>query len=36
MVSKIIRNSGKRSNYPHPVTYQSDPKMTYERVNSHQ
>jgi len=22
--------------YPHPVTYQSNPKTTYERVNSRQ
>ena len=37
IVHKAIRNNGKQSKYPHPVTYQSDPKTTTrERVNSHQ
>jgi len=30
IVHKTIRNNGKQSKNPHPVTYQSDPKMTHE------
>ena len=33
IVHKTIRNNGKQSKNPHPVTYQSDPKTTHERVN---
>ena len=36
VVHKTIRNNGKQSKNPHPVTYQSDPKTTHVRVNSHQ
>jgi len=36
IVHKTIRNNGKQSKYSHPVTYQSNPKTTHERVNSHQ
>jgi len=36
IVHKAIHNKGKQKKNPHPVTYQSDPKTTHERVNSHQ